>query len=648
MTPAEPEPLEGEDRAPGLSRRGGLIALALLAVHACLVFSAPGREGLGFDEPAHLIGGFAALQTGDYRLAVNANLAARWAALPLLARGAPQVAAEAGPAWARGEVYAVAFALLPRFEEGAEPVASGRRMIGLLSMLLAVLVFGAARHLHGEAGGLLALALYALSPTVIASARLVTADLAASLLLFAATWTTWRILERATFPRIATGSVVVALLFVTKPSAVAILPVAAVLLALALLRDGGPRPTLRSIGGGVLMHVLVAVFVAWSFFGFRAEATTDPAARAAWESELQRSFGSSGPLGRVLAGIDEAGLLPEAFLHTYAHVAQHGERPSYLLGSTSTTGHALFFPYLVLVKTPLGTMLAVLLAVFGARRAGWASAPFWTLLLVYGAMALGMGLNIGHRHLLPAYPALFVLAGGAAACFEHRRTLVRALPVIAVLLLAGESLAAWPHHLAFFNPLHGGRDAAWRHVADSSLDWGQDLPALAKWLDQRRQDGAKDRPFLSYFGTDDPRRRGIDAIELPSYHPWLYRHGPVPGGRLEPGLYVISATMYRGLYTRPLPPWTVEAEAEYRRLRSVVDPAFDPATPEKRVLFQDAGWRREYLMLSERRFVRLCRWLELHRPEPDAQPTPCYLAWSLSAEDLDAALFGPPPFESRP
>ena len=37
---------------------------------------------------------------------------------------------------------------------------------------------------------------------------------------------------------------------------------------------------------------------------------------------------------------------------------------------------------------------------------------------IYGTFALTANLNIGHRHLLPIYPALCILAGGAAFWFQ--------------------------------------------------------------------------------------------------------------------------------------------------------------------------------------------------------------------------------------
>ena len=93
-------------------------------------------------------------------------------------------------------------------------------------------------------------------------------------------------------------------------------------------------------------------------------------------------------------------------------------------------------------------------------------------------------LNLGERHLLPTYPALLILAGAASGWFrsEHRRFWSAA--VVALLAVLGaESMAIRPHYLAYFNVLAGGPESGYRHLVDSSLDWGQDLPGLKRWLE---------------------------------------------------------------------------------------------------------------------------------------------------------------------
>src|SRR6185369_10959616 len=75
----------------------------------------------------------------------------------------------------------------------------------------------------------------------------------------------------------------------------------------------------------------------------------------------------------------------------------------------------------------------------------------------------------------------------------------------ATLLLLGwhvfESIAIRPDYLAYFNELAGGPSEGYRHLADSSLDWGQDLPALKQWLDGERLQRGDGNVYLSYFGT---------------------------------------------------------------------------------------------------------------------------------------------------
>ena len=191
----------------------------------------------------------------------------------------------------------------------------------------------------------------------------------------------------------------------------------------------------------------------------------------------------------------------------------------------------------------------------------YAGTPLLALIAVYGMFALTTNLNIGHRHLLPVYPALCILAGGAAfwlqPLFERTRTAepqnatnrrqqrsTRVRPtaraglktrphhvfvgIATVAMLAwhvAESATIRPDYLAYFNQLAGGPSEGYKHLADSSLDWGQDLPALKQWLDREglQRPGAS-HVYLSRFGTPGPTHgsattAGSDAVrrapELP-------------------------------------------------------------------------------------------------------------------------------------
>ena len=157
-------------------------------------------------------------------------------------------------------------------------------------------------------------------------------------------------------------------------------------------------------------------------------------------------------------------------------------------------------------------------------------------------------LNIGHRHILPTYPAMFILAGAAAIGSSRRGRLrwamlggragVRAWP-------GGRMFCHVPALLGLFQPIAGGPSNGYRHLVDSSLDWGQDLPGLKRWLTEHDLDGPDKTPvYLAYFGTASPAYYQISATELCGLRATLPSH-------LTGGVYCISATDLQRVYDGP-------------------------------------------------------------------------------------------------
>jgi tetratricopeptide (TPR) repeat protein len=110
-------------------------------------------------------------------------------------------------------------------------------------------------------------------------------------------------------------------------------------------------------------------------------------------------------------------------------------------------------------------------------------------------IATGTGLDIGARHILPMYPFLSVLIGGAALALAHRN---RRWAYVVGLLLAWHAVSsarAYPNYLAYSNEFWGGPANTYKYLTDSNTDWGQQLKAVKKYLDNR---GVKDCWF-AYF-----------------------------------------------------------------------------------------------------------------------------------------------------
>jgi hypothetical protein len=118
--------------------------------------------------------------------------------------------------------------------------------------------------------------------------------------------------------------------------------------------------------------------------------------------------------------------------------------------------------------------------------------------------------DVGIRHVFPVYPFLFILLGVAAARVWEKRRGRLVVCLLGVGLIA-ETAAAYPNYIAFFNFASGGSRGGLRLLSESNLDWGQDLPALARWQAQH-----PDRPiYLMYWGSADPRYYGIRYVSLP-------------------------------------------------------------------------------------------------------------------------------------
>jgi hypothetical protein len=144
--------------------------------------------------------------------------------------------------------------------------------------------------------------------------------------------------------------------------------------------------------------------------------------------------------------------------------------------------------------------------------------------------------------MLPAIPFVILLAGNAADwlhVFERRWVPATAGGLLLAWLIVG-TLSIFPHQEAYFNQIAGD----WRNwgniLVDSNLDWGQDLPALRKVMDEKGIESVD----LAYFGKGVPEVYGVRYRPLPGYLRFMEgrevnAYNPYTP---SPGWYAISAT----------------------------------------------------------------------------------------------------------
>lgn len=525
--------------------RAGL-ALALV-VFLALCADTARRTSATFDEIAHVGAAYTHLAFGDYRLtAEHPPLVKHWAALPLVAGGAQFKVDD--EAYRMRRPWELGRRFLYRWNDADTLLWRARMMNALLGAALIAATALFARRLGGPVAFWTALPLCALHPDFMAHAPLVTTDVGAALWVLLAVMAAERLRDGITPTRVAVLGLAAGAALATKMSALVLLPVLA-LLALALWRAGAPP---RRLAAAALATALVAGLALWTAYGFRTTIARDAEVEATidWQKHVRQAPTISAPILALRA----AGLLPEAWLYGFLRFyTTSGDVPAFLLGERRDGGFPQYFLVTFALKTPL-PLLALLtaagaLAAAKKRQLPRGAAPFLLVpVVVFGTLTLTRGIHIGHRHLLPIYPFLLVLAALAAAALWRRGTRARLALVVLLAARAADEAALHPHHLAFFNAAAGGPARGWQALVDSNLDWGQDLKALVAWQRETKVPRLK----LSYFGTADAEYHGLAADFLPGYQLprpretlWIVSRGDV---------VVVSATNLQKVYV-PAAAW---------------------------------------------------------------------------------------------
>ncbi len=646
---------------------------ALLLANLLLGLHAADQHSPTFDEPAHLAAGVTNLRTGDFRLLPQSPPLPHYlAALPVLARGIELPGFDL-PEWRESDGYGYGVLLLHGQPDHWEVLIRSRTAMAVLMPVLGVLVWWWSNKLWGRAAGLVSLGVFSFSPTMLAHGPLVAADFVTALafLLVVTTW--WRLLRRVSLATVAASAGSLALLAVSKFSAVLATPMLVALAAIALWRrepvtlvlPARPPIELRALthrlaawAGAAVVQVLLVGAVIWVCYGMRYTMTpADSAGQVlyptastalppdqAWDHLLNRT----GWKGTIISAARDLRLLPEAWLYGLTYTLDATRyHAAFFLGEYRLEGWWYFLPLIFLMKTPLPLLAILGLAARPGRathgesaeasrpapsRDGVTSAPLWVLLVGYLLPAMAAGLSIGHRHLLPVLPVLYIFAGRAAVGRGWRWLSSGRLSAALVALSAAASLSIHPHYLSFFNTAAGGPDDAYRLVVDSSLDWGQDLPALRSTLDEMgfppdltHTEAMPSAVYLAYFGTALPPFWGLNARMLPSTLTW----GPQEQRPLTPGVYSISATLLQQITTLRVTAWTAATEAVYRELVSTVARSPD--------LLSDGDWT----LFDELRFARLCA--VLRQREPDRRAGFSILVYRVDVEELARGVGGEPP-----
>ncbi len=489
------------------------LVLLLLTIQVILNVASMQRMTPTYDEPVHFLYGQNILNLDSTRFDDSKMPFAALNALPA------RLATGLGP----GPLKAT----LERLE-------TGRYVTVLFSVLVAVFVFQWARELYGPEAGLLALTLYTFDPNILAHSHLVTTDVYATGMILLSLYFFWRFLALGGWSRATVSALVVGLAQLAKYTSVFLFPLFAMIALgrywpdlwgiVQARRFRDLIPWLRNGSKVALLFLFVSLIVINVGFLFNRTLTRLEHYRC--RSDVCRGIQSRlGPLASLPVPVPYPYL---EGLDWVVHRERTGEGRSsvYLLGELrSGRGFNGYYFYASLFKLPIATQLLILAAatayVLRLRRFEFFKNE-WVIVCPIVAFTLYFNFvfraQIGIRFFLVVFPLLFILCGSLLRD--------RPLPRLANVGLAGaiaflvvSALSYYPHFLSYFNELVWDRKHAYRILADSNIDWGQDGWYLEQY--RRTHPEALIEPARPTAGTIVVSVNKLTGIGDPEQFRWL-------------------------------------------------------------------------------------------------------------------------------
>ena len=254
------------------------------------------------------------------------------------------------------------------------------------------------------------------------------------------------------------------------------------------------------------------------------------------------------------------------------------------------------------------------------------------LITIYVIFSLATNLNLGQRHLLPIFLPLFVIAGGCGTIVKKHHFYGTVFIIVMCVSLVIENIMIYPHYLAYFSPFSGGASNGYKHLVDSSLDWGQDLKGVRIWLEKERKNDPN--VYISYFGTVNLDKYQIDQKRLPCY----FEQNSTDVFLLKGGTYCISATMLQMVYWPEFATFTPEHEKLLKEYKKTFKDIYSVLHSSEKLqnLINKKGRKnliktvREYELL---RFAKLCS--VLRKRTPDKMIGYSFLIYNLTDEEIN-------------
>lgn len=495
------------------------------------------------DEIPHIGAGYSYITRGDYRLnPEHPPLAKDLAGVSLKIYGIQDQAAFADKSWQtdiNGQ-WEFGRKLIFNSSNNAMVVSRFAKMPMLIFFIIStIIIFAWAKQISGYLTALMALFLFAFSPTVLAHSRFVTTDIPALFGVLLSSYFFVHYLKNQNKKTLAIAGLAFGIAELTKFSLFLLVPFFLTIAVLyALLESPGSKfkSIFYALRSTFCIILIGYIFVIWPVYVLHTR-NYPPNLQHDHTQNLLGSYGNRSIAETVIylsdkpiiRGLAEYGL--GLLMVTQRSI---GGNTTYFMGEVRNWAWPQYFPVVYFIKEPLafwGLLALVLLTIVKQFKilnlkfkniANWSRNNFDKLFMLawiglYWFVSIRANLNIGVRHLMPVYGFTFILLSDALVKICNSLSSKKLLTTYYLLLttLFGwylyENLSIYPYYLTYFNQIvllrpswapagqAGYIPGGHHYVVDSNLDWGQDLKRLADWVEKNNVK----KISLDYFGWSD-------------------------------------------------------------------------------------------------------------------------------------------------
>ncbi|MCK5451184.1 MAG: glycosyltransferase family 39 protein, partial [Candidatus Omnitrophica bacterium] len=362
-----------------------------------------------------------------------------------------------------------------------------------------------------------ALFLYCFSPNILAHARLATTDMVSTVFIMCSIMTFWDLLTRESRKRIILCGIFLGLALLSKFTALLLLPVYAVVYIFQVIMKrgkGDKRLRVRSVLG----VLLISFMIMWIGYGFEgkpilSEDTMRLEEKTIIAENMIQTY-APGFKDKWMYLLRNVPVPMSSYLVGVLGVIKHGAEGARVLfmGKWSEKGNPFYYVVAMLIKTPISLFLFFLLGCLRAFYSRYRKLVLYLLFItgLFIVSASSSDLQLGLRYILPVYPLIFIISAIGLKRLISTNLVSKRIAIVLLLWYAVSSIMIWPNYLSYFNEIIGGPSNGYKYLGDSNLDWGQNLPALKKFMTKKKID----RIALHYFDTEGPVYYGIKCDKI--------------------------------------------------------------------------------------------------------------------------------------